>query len=128
ETLRRPFTRHVDLKEIGKTESDAIAYRAERLIANRAGHGILHLHYRSMIAAPVETVRQIYAHSGLILTPQVSQRMEQWLAQQKPAAARRRRRGLSEFGLDPSEIMSRIAHYVQTFGVAPEHSPVRGSV
>jgi len=120
EALRRSFSRRIDLAQIGRSVCDAIVDTAGRLVANREAKGVLHLDYHSVIAAPMDAVRRIYAHGGLALTPKASERMERWLKRQKPHCARSHRRGLSAFGLDPREAAARFERYGQIFGVTHE--------
>ena len=120
EALRRSFSRRIDLNEIGRNVSEAIIEIAHRLVANRAQPGVLHLDYRSLIDTPMEAVRRIYAHGGLTLAPKASRRMRRWLQRQKPYCARAHRKGLTEFGLDPREVLARFGRYVQTFDIARE--------
>jgi hypothetical protein len=125
EALRRSFARRIDLEEIGRSVGDAIVDTVNRLVANRRGRGVLHLNYRSVIAAPMEAVRRIYAHGGLALTRDMSERIERWVVRQKPRCAQRHRRELSGYGLDTREIMARFDRYVQTFDVAQEQMLAR---
>ncbi|HEX3429510.1 MAG TPA: sulfotransferase [Rhizomicrobium sp.] len=120
EALRRSFSKRIDLEEIGRSVSSAIADTADRLCANREESGVLHLSYRSVIAAPIDAVRRIYAHVGLALTPRALERMGQWLKRQKPYCARNHRRQLPEFGLNPREVLARFDRYVQEFALTCE--------
>jgi hypothetical protein len=122
EALRRSFSRHVDLAEIGRNVSEAIGDIANRLVANHARRGVLHLGYDSVIAAPMDAVRGIYAHGGLVLTREASERMTRWLARERPRRARSRRRELAQFGLDARDLRDRFARYVESFAVAPEQN------
>lgn len=120
EALRRSFASHIDLKEIGRSVAEAIVDTANRLVENRDAPGVLHLSFRSLIAAPLEAVRRIYAHSGLFLSPKTSEQMKRWVWRQKPSCARAHRSELAEFGLDVRDIYARFERYVQTFEVARE--------
>ena len=120
EALRRSFSRRVDLDEIGRNVSEAIIDIANRLVANCARRGVLHLSYHSVIAAPMDAVRRIYAHGGLVPTREETERMTRWLASEKPRRARGRRRELAGFGLDARALRGRFERYVETFGLAPE--------
>ena len=117
EALRRSFAAHIDLKQIGTSVSNAIIETANRLVANRNSARVLHLGYHSLIAAPMEAVRRIYAHGGLTLAPGAGERMSRWLRQQKPSRARGHRRDPSEFGIDTRRVMTRFDLYRQTFDV-----------
>src|SRR5579862_972221 len=114
EALRRSFSRHVDLEEIGRNVSEAIADIANRLVANCARRGVLHLSYHSVIAQPMDAIRRIYSHGGLLLTREGTERMTRWLAREKPRRAHSRRRDLAGFGLDAHELRARFEPYVET--------------
>lgn len=120
EALRRSFSRHVDLPEIGRNVSEAIADIANRMVANRHRGGDLHLSYSSVIAAPMDAIRRIYAHGGLVLTREASERIARWLARERPRRAGGRRREFAGFGLDVRDLGRRFEQYADTFGVIPE--------
>jgi hypothetical protein len=122
EALRRSFSRRIDLEEIGRNVSTAIGDIANRLVAYRARRGALHLRYDSVVAAPMDAVRRIYAHGGLVLTSEASEWMTRWLEFEKPRRARSRRRELAEFGLDARDLGDRFERYVESFAVAPEQN------
>jgi len=116
--LRRSFASHFDLGEIGATVGEAIVETANRLVARRKMARVLHLDFHSLIAAPLDAVRQVYEHAGMSLTPKASGRMSHWLRGQKPYCARPYRRDLSQFGLDPHNIAARFDRYLQAFDIA----------
>lgn len=120
EALRRSFSRHVDLADIGRNVSEAIGDIANRLVANRARRGVLHLSYHSVINAPMEAISRIYAHGGLALAREASERMTRWLARERPRRRRRHRRDIAGFGLDPRDVCERFQRYADTFDMAPE--------
>jgi hypothetical protein len=125
EALRRSFARHIDLQEIGSSVTDAIVDTADRLVASGKSRSVLHLDYRSVIAAPMEAVRRIYAHGGLALAPEASARMARWIARQQPRCARGNRRDLPAYGLDAGQVLARFDRYVQTFALAREQTFAR---
>jgi len=120
EALRRSFSHHVDLDEIGRNVSESIVDIANRLVANCTRRGVLHLSYHSVIAAPMDAMRRIYAHAGFLPTREASERVTQWLARERPRRARGRRRELAGFGLDARALHDRFERYIETFGMAPE--------
>lgn len=120
EALRRSFSRHVDLADIGRNVSEAIGDIANRLVANRARRGVLHLNYHSVIHAPMEAISRIYAHGGLTLAREAAERMTRWLTRERPRRRRGHRRDLAGFGLDPRDVRERFQRYADTFDVAPE--------
>ncbi len=123
ELLRRPFTRHVDRDELGGQVSSRLventAYMAEEAARDP---DILHLHYRKIVADPMEAVRTLYYHCGMTLSEEAERRMRQWLV--RPRRHRHPRYNLEEFGLDARELSRRFARYMQAFGVSPEASTV----
>jgi len=122
EALRRSFSRQIDLEEIGRNVSTAIGDIVNRLVAYRARRGVLHLSYHSVVSAPLDAVRRIYAHGGLALTHEASECMTRWLARERPRRAGSHRRELTEFGLDARELRDRFARYVESFAVVPEQN------
>jgi hypothetical protein len=126
ETLRRPFARRVDKYEIGR-EVAAIwldgAERMSRLVADGDGEQVLHLHYGQLIAAPLETVREVYEHCGLELTATAEARMRAWLGSRVNTERPQRSYSLAEFGLDPCVLRELFARYTNTFHVTIERDP-----
>lgn len=121
ETLRRPFTRRIDRAEIGRQVSNRLIESAEQMVAALARPGaerFLHLHYRRVVSAPMETVKELYRHCGLTLNREAERCMKAWLA--KPPQNGARRYSLAEYGLDADYLRGRFARYVETFGVGAQ--------
>lgn len=126
ETLRRPFARRVDRFEIGRHVAASWMDGSERMSrASANGESVLHLHYRRIIAAPLDAVREVYRHAGLVLTPEAEQRMCAWLRSGANAGHRPKRNyDLAEFGLEARSLRTRFARYTETFGVDMEEDAI----
>ncbi|HWU26659.1 MAG TPA: sulfotransferase [Rhizomicrobium sp.] len=118
EVLRRPFTRRLDREEIGRQVSLSWIDGAERMIA--AGDGALHLHYKDVVAAPMDAVTRLYEYCGRSLSDDARTRMQEWLQRAPKGNARRRDYSFTLFGLDEGDLRRRFSHYMDVFGVAPE--------
>ncbi|HEY2007403.1 MAG TPA: sulfotransferase [Rhizomicrobium sp.] len=114
--LRRPFTNHLDTNEVGRQVSERLVQAADHMV-DAAGRipGILHLHYRDVVADPMAAIRKLYRHCGFDLGEIAKQRMEAFLNRQRPLSARRY--DFAEFGLDPGALRESFARYVQYFAV-----------
>jgi Sulfotransferase family len=121
EVLRRPFARSIDRMQIGREVTEYWldgARRMNRLSSN--GESALHLNYQQIVSHPLDAVRAVYRHCGLVLTEEAERHMRSWL---RTAAKSKPQRGynLAEFGLDPQLLRERFAPYTNTFGVEIEH-------
>jgi hypothetical protein len=115
EVLQRPFTRSLDRFEIGDKVSSSLIDAAGRMAkAVSRPNTILNLHYRDVVARPMETVARLYRHCGLVLSREAEARMLQWLARR---SRRRVRRGyeLKDYGLDARELQTKFAPYKEVF-------------
>jgi hypothetical protein len=121
ELLRKPFTRHVDRGELGDQVSSRLVESTEEMaLAAECDPDILNLHYREIVARPMETVEALYAHCGMALSGEAETRMRRWL--QHPRRHRHPRYNLAEFGLDARDLNRRFARYMQAFHVTSEES------
>ena len=119
ELLRRSFARRVDREQVGRQVSDRLIESTERMVqADRAPNDILHLHYRDVVAAPLDAVKILYAHSGRVLGKEAERRMQAWLA--RPNRRPRRPYSLSEFGLDAGALNERFTRYKDHFDIKAE--------
>ncbi len=118
ELLRRPFTRSLDQRVVGREVADRLVESAERMTDAAESGGILHLYYREVTADPLKAVDAIYHHCGRFLSPVARQRMNHWLARQPPP--RKHRYDLAEFGLEPGSLRERFAGYMRSFAVPRE--------
>ena len=126
EVLRRPFTRRVDLEEIGRQVFASWLDGADRMMRAAAGRDdILHLRYREIVAAPHEAARRVLRHGGLAASGEGAQRMRKWLGNRANRKHRPRDYHMDRFGLDPRVLRERFAPYTETFGVELEWPPGR---
>lgn len=118
EVLRRPFTRRVDLEEIGRQVFASWLDGAERMMRAAAGRdSILHLRYREIVAAPHEAAQRVLRHGGLAASEAGAQRMRKWLGNRANRRHRPHEYQMGSFGLDPRVLRERFAPYTETFGV-----------
>lgn len=119
ELLRRPFSRQVDLAEVGRQVSARLVESTARMVEAASGtQSILHLNYRDVVSAPIEAVRMVYRHCGRALDGNTEQDMRKWLARQRHP--RPRQYSMAEFGLDASVLSERFAPYIKTFAIEME--------
>jgi hypothetical protein len=126
EVLRRPFARSIDVMEIGRQVCSSWIDGAQRMNELSSGDdsgSVLHLHYRQIVARPLDAVNAVYRHCGLVLTEEAERRMRSWLRTATHVSQPLREYTLTEFGLDPHLLRERFAHYTATFDVELEHYP-----
>jgi len=122
EVLRRPFTRSIDRVEIGREVSTSWINGAHRMSGlSASGSAVLHLNYRQITTRPLDAVRAVYRHCGLVLTEHAEGRMRNWLQTRANVNRPWRDYKLAEFGLDPHVLRERFARYTDTFGIEIEH-------
>ncbi len=121
EVLRRPFARSIDRLEIGREVSASWLDGAQRMAALARDAGVLHLNYRHIIAQPLDAVRAVYGHCGLVLTAQAEANMRRWLRTAANTRRPWRDYRLAEFGLDAQLLRQRFAGYTAVFGIESEH-------
>jgi hypothetical protein len=119
ERLRRPFTNHLDPKEVGRQVSERLIEAAGHMMdaASRLPH-ILHLHYREVVAQPMAAIRKLYHHCGLELGEIAEQRITAFL--ERPRHRSVPRNDFARYGLDAASLRERFADYVRTFAVAED--------
>ena len=125
ELLRRPFARHIDRAEIGRHVSSRLVQATRRMMeAASQSNTILHLHYRELVAAPMEAAAKLYRHCGRVLSPEARRRMQTFAA--GPAPKRTRKYSLAEFGLEAGSLREAFAPYTKAFAMDAEraaHAP-----
>src|SRR5215470_6932490 len=118
EVLRRPFARNVDRIEIGREVSASWLDGAQRMSElSSNGNSVLHLNYRQIISSPLDAVKAVYEHCGLVLTGQAEGRMRSWLRARVNVRRQWRDYKLADFGLDARLLRERFAHYTDRFGI-----------
>ncbi|HTW26309.1 MAG TPA: sulfotransferase [Acetobacteraceae bacterium] len=136
EILRAPFTRRIDRRQIGQQVGDHWARGVAAMMdADRRElfpHGrVLHLHYRELVAAPVETVARLYRHFGMEFTPEARGRIADAVRSRPQGGYEHQAYRFEEHGLDVACERERFAAYTAHFAVetemdAPRPSPPRG--
>jgi len=122
EVLRRPFARSVDRIGIGREVSASWLDGARRMSdLSSNGASVLHLNYRQITSSPLDAVRAVYGHCGLVLTGEAEGRMRSWLRTRVNVRRQWREYKLADFGLDAHLLRERFAHYTDRFGIEIEY-------
>jgi len=121
EVLRRPFTRRVDPREIGRQESARWLEGTRRMLAvgDDAGlpHPVHHVHHRALVADPVGTVAALYRHFGLPLAPGVATAINRYASQRPNGGYGPRDYRFEDHGLDAGAEREKFRGYSQRFGI-----------
>src|SRR6516162_8919909 len=124
EVLRRPFSRHVDRREIGRQDSDRWLAATELMIEaadeDRFEMPILHIHHLDLVSDPMETVAALYRHFGRTLDASAAARISRLVEAKPNGGYGTHRSRLEEYGLDPVVQRERYARYMERFGIRPE--------
>ncbi|MGH7070242.1 MAG: sulfotransferase family protein [Acetobacteraceae bacterium] len=124
EVLRRPFSRRVDPKEIGRAESARWLQGAGRMMdeSKKAGaeRAISHVHYLDLIADPVATVARVYRHFGLALPADAAAAIGRADRAEPKGGYGRRTYRFDEHGLDAEAEREKFQAYMTYFGVRGE--------
>jgi hypothetical protein len=124
EVLRRPFTRQLDLEELGREESQRWWDGTQRMIAVGDDAGlpepVCHVHYLDLVSDPVSTVAQVYGHFGLGLPSAAAASMERFVAAQPNGGYGRHAYRFEDHGLDAEAERQKFRGYMLRFGVVPE--------
>jgi len=129
EVLRRPFTRRLDLTQIGRQESRRWLEGTRRMIAVGDDAGVAepvcHVHYLDLVSDPVATVEQVYAHFELPLPRTVTTLMQRYVEAQPNGGYGAHDYRFEDHGLDADAERAKFRPYMLRFGVAPELAPAR---
>jgi hypothetical protein len=104
-----------NLKAFAAGLNAAIALRAQPEVDSHF-HDV---HFRTLIADPIGTIRAIYDKFGMQLTRGAEQAMRAWLSSDDSHAAKARFT-LSRFGLDTGQIDADFGNYISHYGVTRE--------
>jgi hypothetical protein len=118
ELVRMPFAREIDRAQIGRQVSDDWAARAAGMMRAADSGGVVHLHYRALVADPLGAVRRLYA--GLLdgaLPAEAEARMRALIDRRPRGGYGRNSYSLADFGLDADTESARFAAYAERFGV-----------
>jgi hypothetical protein len=128
EILRRPFTRRLDRRQLGRQESDRWADGAARLIRESGADAgaIFHVLHTELVGDPLSTVAALYRHFGMNLSAKAVAHITRAVA---VAATAQSERGhtyrMEDYGLDPEDERRRFADYIAHFGIRAEMRPNR---
>jgi hypothetical protein len=120
QVMRTPFTRRVDPMEIGREVTASWIEGARRMAALPSDGSVLHLHYRWIVAHPLDAVEAVYRHCGLTSSEEAQRRMLRWLDGMQSAGRASRRYDLATFGLNPYRLREEFRHYTDRFCVELE--------
>ncbi len=124
EVLRRPFTRDLDPKQIGRDESARWLAGAERMIETGDDAGlpepVCHVHHMDLISDPVATVENVYRHFGLSLPEPAAKAIEGYVLERPNGGYGPRDYAFADHGLDETIERARFRPYMVRFGIAAE--------
>ncbi|MBO6557694.1 MAG: sulfotransferase [Pseudomonadales bacterium] len=120
--LRRPFTREVNLNEIGKDVSrqwhkglaDSLAWRQTH---PENDSQFLDLDYRELITDPVASAEKILAFAEVSIDNDVRQRLNNYIANNPKGKHGTHRYSLNQFGLDGLELADLFSEYNSHFSL-----------
>jgi hypothetical protein len=121
EILRRPFTRRLDLRQLGRQVSQHWALGAAILMVgaepDAVSEDVIHLRFRDLVQDPLATVATIYDRFGLDWTDTQERHMRSYVAARPNGGYGRNQARLEDFGLDGETERRRFRDYSQCFGV-----------
>jgi hypothetical protein len=127
EVLRRPFSRHVDPKTIGRDETARWLDGAQRMmdVGDDAGleRSVCHVHHIDLVTDPVSTVDQVYRHFGLELDETTVAAMGRYVVERPKGGYGPRDYHFEDHGLNAAEERTKFLPYMLRFGIAPEALP-----
>ena len=124
EVIRAPFTRRLDRAAIGLQVTEHWLQGAACMIAASrppypAGR-VVHVHYRALVAQPVETVAHVYRQLGLDFSAAARERVARLAAREPRGGYGQNRYSFEDYALDPASERERFRSYVEHFDVDPE--------
>jgi hypothetical protein len=130
EVLRRPFTRSLDPKLIGRDESARWLAGAERMMLTGDDAGlpepVCHVHHMDLISDPVATVDGVYRHFGMSLPDAAAAGIERYVTERPNGGYGPRDYAFADHGLDEAAERERFRPYMLRFGIAAEVASGRG--
>jgi Sulfotransferase family len=122
EVVRRPFTRRLDAREIGRQESARWLEGTQQMVAVGDDAGlpepIHHVHHNALVADPVGTVAALYRHFGLPLAPDVTAAFGQYARERPRGGYGPRDYRFDDHGLDAATEREKFRGYTERFGIA----------
>ncbi|MGE0223895.1 MAG: sulfotransferase [Acetobacteraceae bacterium] len=127
EVLRRPFTRRLDPRTIGRDESRRWMEGTTRMMAadDEAGfpEPICHVHYMDLISDPLATVDSVYRHFGMTLPDAAQQAITRYVRERPNGGYGPRDYRFEDHGLNEAEERETFRPYMIRFGVVAEAAP-----
>jgi hypothetical protein len=121
EVIRRPFTRQLDPREIGRDESARWLVGTRQMIAVGDDAGlpepVHHVQHTALVTDPVGTVAALYRHFGLALAPGVAAAVERYAGERPRGGYGPRDYRFADHGLDPAAERDRFRDYVRRFDI-----------
>ena len=122
EVLRRPFTRHLDPKAIGRDESARWLAGADRMMeAGRGPASVCHVHHMDLISDPAATVEGVYRHFGMDRPP--IDAVEAYVKARPNGGYGPRDYAFADHGLNEADERERFRPYMLRFGIPDEAGP-----
>jgi hypothetical protein len=116
------YAEAVDPLTIGREVVPTMVRFIERGMAARSAARpgqILDLQYNAFARDPLATIRVIYSHFGLDMTPELETSISGWLGREAAAERTPHKYELAEFGLDAATIDETFGFYTEAFDVQP---------
>jgi hypothetical protein len=124
EVIRAPFTRRLDRVAIGRQVTEHWLQGAACMIAASrppyAAGQIVHVHYRALVAQPLEMVAHVYRQLGFEFSAAARERVTRLAAREPRGGYGQNRYSFDDYALDPAIEAERFRPYVEHFGVEPE--------
>jgi hypothetical protein len=121
EVLRRPFTRRLDPREIGRQESARWLEGTRRMVAvgDQAGlaEPVHHVHHAALTGDPVGTVAGMYRHFGLPLEAGVADAIARLASSLPNGGYGPRNYRFEDHGLNADAEREKFRCYVERFGI-----------
>jgi len=120
EVVRTPFTRSVDRGAIGRQIADDWVKGADNIVAASTDRRwprarVHHVHYRALTADPLATVKALYDHFDLELTPTATARMRNLVAQKPKGGYGHNVYHAEDYNLDLGVERERFQAYLAAF-------------
>ena len=81
---------------------------------------IADLHYLDLLQEPVDAISAAYDRLGMSMDDQLAGRIREYLAERPQHKHGAHHYSLRDFGLEPDELRTQLAPYIETFGVIAE--------
>jgi hypothetical protein len=123
EALMAMVRESFDRKALGATTLEFLARSLERGLEARDTSDpsrFIDVMYDDFVADPLATVRQIYAHFGLEMTPETAAALDAHVAKNPREAHGKHEYSLEQYGLTPDRVRMRLGEYIRRFGLPAE--------